>query len=100
MSAPSKFDRDRFAAKKGRPIDDLIYDWNPPRGGGPVGVVDESLRDGLQGGVPRLPTTGERLDLMRRASALGIPEMPIGFPAHAEAFEQVADLCRRLEATL
>lgn len=73
--------------------EDLIYDWNVGAFQGvAVGVVDETLRDGLQGGVPRLPSVEERIRLLTRASDLGIAEATIGFPAQRESASLVRSI--------
>jgi len=73
--------------------EDLIYDWNAGAFQGvTVGVVDETLRDGLQGGVPRLPSVEERIRLLTRAHDLGIAEATIGFPAQRESASLVRSI--------
>lgn len=77
--------------------EDLIYDWNRDEAASPpkrVLIVDETLRDGIQGGVPRLPTVEERLHLLRLADALGVSEAVVGFPANEESFKQCIYLAK------
>src|SRR5262245_50461149 len=77
--------------------EELIYDWNegcnrdPSR---PVLIVDETLRDGLQGCVPRFPTVEERLHLLTLADNLGVSEAVVGFPAGLQHYKQCAALAK------
>ena len=78
--------------------EELIYDWNrgttKSRNGRPVQLVDETLRDGLQGGVPRMPSLEQKLELLELTASLGIAEATVGFPAQREAYDQVVALCK------
>ncbi|HET9960274.1 MAG TPA: LeuA family protein [Polyangiaceae bacterium] len=62
--------------------DALFYDWNrserPVR---EVGVVDETLRDGLQSPSVQDPSTPQKLALLQQAVALGVDGFALGFPA-------------------
>jgi acyl-CoA synthetase (AMP-forming)/AMP-acid ligase II/isopropylmalate/homocitrate/citramalate synthase len=77
--------------------DDLIYDWNEGCARNPsqrVLIVDETLRDGLQGGVPRFPNVEERLELLSLADDLGVSEAVVGFPATLEHYKQCVALTK------
>lgn len=78
---------------------DLIYDWNQKIGNAPktIQVCDETLRDGLQGGVPRLPSQEEKLELLTRADALGLCEAVVGFPAQEVAYQEAIALCKAVQ---
>jgi 2-isopropylmalate synthase len=58
------------------------FDWNGPvdRAREP-GVVDETLRDGLQSPSAHDPPLGKKLELLARAAALKIEGFALGFPA-------------------
>ena len=76
--------------------DPLIYDWNQlpiEHSRRRVEVVDETLRDGIQGFLPRLPTVDERIELLTLSASLGIKEATVGFPAHEQAFEEALAIC-------
>jgi 2-isopropylmalate synthase len=64
----------------------LVYDWNRAAGEGrprhiPVGLVDETLRDGLQSPSAVMPTLDEKLELLVLMERLGIDMAVIGIPA-------------------
>lgn len=75
---------------------DLIYDWNKEDNvtSRTIQIRDETLRDGLQGGVPRFPTIEEKLQLLTRADRLGLQEARIGFPAQETAYQECLALCK------
>jgi 2-isopropylmalate synthase len=75
---------------------DLIYDWNPKPSSAPkpIQICDETLRDGLQGGVKRIPTLPEKLLLLAHSDALGLAEAVVGFPAQAVAYQESLALCQ------
>jgi 2-isopropylmalate synthase len=75
---------------------DLIYDWNPRPSGAikPVQICDETLRDGLQGGVKRIPTLSEKLDLLAYSNALGLAEAVVGFPAQEVSYQDALAICQ------
>ncbi|MGZ6970512.1 MAG: LeuA family protein [Thermoanaerobaculia bacterium] len=64
----------------------LVYDWNRAAGEGrprhiPVGLVDETLRDGLQSPSAVMPTLDEKFELLVLMERLGIDMAVIGIPA-------------------
>lgn len=60
----------------------LTHDWNGASNPGLVpGVVDETLRDGLQSPSAEDPPIGKKLELLERAAALRIEGFALGFPA-------------------
>ncbi len=68
----------------------LIYDWNlqdiqMPLAQ-PAGVVDETLRDGLQSPSVRQPPVEEKLHLLHMMADLGVDEVDIGLPATGDRF--------------
>ncbi|MFN7715223.1 MAG: LeuA family protein [Pseudanabaenaceae cyanobacterium] len=89
---------------------DLIHNWNDllvrheetvsslPRSVKPIKLCDETLRDGLEGGVNRIPSIAEKLDLLSLAHDSGINDAMVGFPAQAVAYEQVLSLCQGAKA--
>ncbi|MDZ7965818.1 MAG: LeuA family protein [Nostoc sp. DedSLP03] len=74
----------------------LIHDWNEEPKFNPktIQLCDETLRDGLQGGVPRLPSEEEKLDLLAMADSLGIYTAAVGFPAQEIAYQEALALCQ------
>lgn len=74
----------------------LIYNWNRDQKilKKSIQLCDETLRDGLQGGVPRIPSEAEKLELLARADALGLSESVIGFPAQEIAYKEALSLCQ------
>lgn len=75
---------------------DLIYNWNQESQPSirPIQICDETLRDGLQGHVKRIPSLSEKLELLTYADRLGLSEAVVGFPAHDVAFQESLCLCR------
>jgi 2-isopropylmalate synthase len=75
---------------------DLIYDWNPPPSGTPkpIQICDETLRDGLQGGVRRTPILPEKLALLAYSDALGLAEAVVGFPAQEISYQDALSICQ------
>jgi 2-isopropylmalate synthase len=75
---------------------DLIYDWNPKSSGDPkpIQICDETLRDGLQGSVKRLPTLPEKLELLAHSDALGLAEAVVGFPAQEVSYQDALAICQ------
>ncbi len=83
---------------------DLIYDWNrfypqslrPP---GPVLLVDETLRDGLQSPSVRDPSIEQKIEILRLMESLGINYLDLGLPgAGPRAVEHVTALAREIVA--
>jgi 2-isopropylmalate synthase len=75
---------------------DLIYDWNPKPSGAAkaIQICDETLRDGLQGSVKRLPTLCEKLALLTHSDALGLAEAVVGFPAQEVSYQDALAICK------
>jgi 2-isopropylmalate synthase len=58
------------------------FDWNGPLDAAHApGVVDETLRDGLQSPSAQDPLLGKKLELLARAAALKIEGFALGYPA-------------------
>lgn len=78
--------------------DALLFDWNDA--GKPAvtpGVVDETLRDGLQSPSAHDPPIAQKLELLRRAAALGIDCFALGFPAsHRRQFDDALRLAQEV----
>ncbi len=83
---------------------DLIYDWNrlypqslhPP---GPVLLVDETLRDGLQSPSVRDPSIEQKIEILHLMESLGINYLDLGLPgAGPRAVEHVTALAREIVA--
>jgi len=83
---------------------DLIYDWNtcaetPARLKGPVLVLDESLRDGLQSPSVRDPSIPEKIEILHLMEELGINFADVGLPgAGPRAFEHSLALAQEISA--
>jgi 2-isopropylmalate synthase len=82
-------------------LDNLIHDWNiNPQATLPsrkIGVVDETLRDGLQSPSVTQPRIEDKLWLLYLMAELGIDEVDIGFPAASERFfRETAILAREI----
>ena len=75
---------------------DLIYNWNQESQTEikPIQICDETLRDGLQGSVKRIPSLAEKLELLGYSDRLNLSEAVVGFPAHDVAFQESLSLCR------
>lgn len=75
---------------------DLIYNWNQESQTDikPIQICDETLRDGLQGSVKRIPSLTEKLELLSYSDRLNLSEAVVGFPAHDVAFQESLTLCR------
>lgn len=68
------------------PFHDVVYDWNLVDAfhdfqNKPIGLLDETLRDGLQSASVTNPPKEEKLELLRLMDALGIGTADIGLPA-------------------
>src|ERR1039457_3851288 len=80
----------------------LVYDWNRAAGEGrprhiPVGLVDETLRDGLQSPSAVTPPLDEKFELLVLMERLGIDTAIIGIPAAGDSSrEDVEWLVRRM----
>jgi len=66
-----------------------MYDWNTAtvpswRGGRPVAVVDETLRDGLQNATAVDPSLEDKLDLVRWMERIGVDVVSVGLPAASQ----------------
>jgi isopropylmalate/homocitrate/citramalate synthase len=84
---------------------DLTYDWNKLPGSdfaphGPVFLLDESLRDGLQSPSVRNPSVSEKLEILHLMEALGINFVDVGLPgAGPQAFEHCLAQAREIAAS-
>lgn len=77
---------------------DLIYDWNETNTTTKtIKLCDETLRDGLQGNLTRLPSIDEKLDLLTRADNLGVSDAVVGFPAQEVAYQEALRLCKGVQ---
>lgn len=83
-------------------IADLIYDWNaaaPQPTHGPVRLIDETLRDGLQSPSVRDPSIAQKIEILHLMEALGIHTLDLGLPgAGPRAVEHVTALAREIVA--
>ncbi|HEY9673053.1 MAG TPA: LeuA family protein [Waterburya sp.] len=61
----------------------------------PIQLCDETLRDGLQGNLPRLPSVDEKLNLLARAERLGLSEACVSFPAQEVAYQDALALFKK-----
>jgi 2-isopropylmalate synthase len=87
---------------------EFIYDWNedgsarrpdPDGRGRAAGVVDETLRDGLQNASVVDPPIGDKLRILHRMEELGIDDANIGLPGSSpRAFDDALRLCREVVA--
>jgi len=79
---------------------DLIYSWNESSGKNfkCLKLCDETLRDGLEGGVNRIPSLEEKLNLLSLANDSGINDAMVGFPGQEIAYKQVLALCQGAES--
>jgi 2-isopropylmalate synthase len=86
---------------------EFIYDWNedgasarrPGQDGRarPAGVVDETLRDGLQNPSVVDPPIEDKLRILHRMEDLGIDDANIGLPGSSpRAFDDALRLCREV----
>jgi isopropylmalate/homocitrate/citramalate synthase len=85
-------------------ISELIYDWNGLQANcaqlsGPVRMVDETLRDGLQSPSVHDPSIKQKIEILHLMEALGINTLDLGLPgAGARAVEHVTALAREIVA--
>ena len=85
---------------------EFIYDWNDDVSSGrrsedsrarAAGVVDETLRDGLQNPSVVDPPIEDKLRILRRMEELGIDDANIGLPGSSpRAFDDALRLCREV----
>jgi 2-isopropylmalate synthase len=75
---------------------ELLHDWNQtPRLQQRPGVVDETLRDGLQSPSAADPPFAKKVELLERAAALGVDCFALGFPASRQRqFDDALGLAR------
>ena len=88
-------------ARDGDHPDDLVYDWNlsdlPARPSLPIGLDDETLRDGLQGPSVTDPPIEVKRRILRAMDALGIDTADVGLPgAGPKAVADATSLCRQI----
>jgi len=83
---------------------DLIFDWNEIDRKGrlvqqPFGVLDETLRDGLQNPSVEDPSIGDKLRILHLMEEIGIDAADLGLPGSgARAFDDILRLCREVAA--
>ncbi len=86
----------------GTPDSSLIYDWNRANGAqplGPVTLLDETLRDGLQSPSVQNPSLAEKLAGLELMNELGIEYVNVGLPsASPRALSEAIELCRAISA--
>ena len=80
---------------------DLIHDWNldgpEAKPAHPIGLVDETLRDGLQGPSVTDPPIEMKKQILRVMDALGIDSADVGLPgAGPKAVADATALCREV----
>ena len=88
-------------ARDGDHPDDLVYDWNlsdlPAGPSLPIGLDDETLRDGLQGPSVTDPPIEMKGRILRAMDALGIDTADVGLPgAGPKAVADSTALCRQI----
>ena len=80
-------------------LNKLVYDWNQSEGNPKVvSLCDETLRDGLEGGVNRLPSLDEKLELLSLAHSSGIGDVMVGFPGQEIAYREALEICKGVSA--
>lgn len=83
---------------------ELVYDWRGDDGDvrehRPVGLNDETLRDGLQAASALNPTIDQKLELLHLIAEIGIEHASLGMPAAGrEAFAAAVALARELTSS-
>ncbi len=83
------------------PRDGLIHDWNlfgsKEKLDHPIGIVDETLRDGLQGPSVTDPPLEAKKRILRLMDAIGIDSADVGLPAAGpKAAADATALCREI----
>lgn len=69
----------------------LIHDWNANSSTlptVPVGIVDETLRDGLQSPSATHPAVTDKLDLLALMAQLGVTDVNLGIPGAGSRFAE------------
>src|SRR5258708_5559679 len=94
------------AASMSTELSELIYDWNADQNGAgreallptaPVGITDETLRDGLQSPSVCDPGIEDKVKILHLMAALGISAADLGLPgAGARARADVERLAREI----
>lgn len=81
-------------------LSELVYDWNEPSESHSkvICLCDETLRDGLEGGINRIPSLEEKLELLNLAQDSGISDVMVGFPGQEVAYQEALELCKRVSA--
>ncbi|MDC0708209.1 2-isopropylmalate synthase [Stigmatella sp. ncwal1] len=85
------------------PPESLIYDWNqveaPPRPPQPFGLIDETLRDGIQSPSATNPSLEDKLELIELMQAIGVDAVNLGMPcASPRALADVVAMSRHIQA--
>ncbi len=77
-------------------LNDLVHNWNnfSQSVSKNIHLCDETLRDGLEGGVNRLPSLEEKLDLLSLADASGIGDVMVGFPGQEVTYQNALAICK------
>ncbi len=78
-----------------------IYDWNEKDRRGPIlrkppGLLDETIRDGLQSPSAKSPTVEQKLELVRLMARLGIDAVDLGLPGAGERVQADVERLLRL----
>jgi 2-isopropylmalate synthase len=78
-----------------------IYDWNEQERRGPVlrkppGLLDETIRDGLQSPSVRTPTVEQKMDLVRLMARLGIDAVDLGLPGTGHRVRDEVEVLLRM----
>src|SRR5258708_39449597 len=81
---------------------ELIFDWNEVDRKGrlvsqPFGLLDETLRDGLQNPSVEDPSIDDKLRILHLMEHLGIDAADVGLPGSSQrAFDDVYSLCKEV----
>ena len=70
---------------------ELIHDWNASLCASPArtaGIVDETLRDGLQSPSVTQPSVADKLALLALMAELGVDDVNIGIPGAGSRFAE------------
>jgi len=70
---------------------ELIHDWNASPSAPPtrtVGIVDETLRDGLQSPSVTQPSVADKLGLLALMAELGVDDVNLGIPGAGSRFAE------------
>ncbi|SEL12988.1 2-isopropylmalate synthase [Stigmatella aurantiaca] len=81
----------------------LIYDWNQaeaaPRPPQPFGLIDETLRDGIQSPSATHPSLEDKLELLELIQAIGVDSVNLGMPCSSpRALADAVAMSRHIQA--